>query len=505
MRDKRQVVRWICLTGLLCAYIWIAWRVPYTHDDWDWGLPVGLERWRTGALNSRYAGTLFVLAMTRSPWIKTLVMGFSMFLIPQLAVRLTGVERGRRFSMELLAHSLMFSMPIVTWRQTYGWVSSFANYVTASVWMLLVLLLLRQALWGRGRWWTAVLLFPLSLTCQLFVENLSGFMVILTTAAAGYALKTHRDRAAALSALAGTLVGLALMFYNPLYGDLISTGTAVDGIRNLAFPIGAGPGEIASVVIWRGLTFILPSIFEAHPVLWAVIALACMLRCVKQGRSWFLFFSPLAASYLTFSWWNAWKQSRETWVCPWPWLRAVGAAGLLILIVLALWGDRMDRWPSLLLLAAALILVAPFALVSDSSYGPRCCYPSLVFLLLLAILLFRDMRAVLWREIGVGLVCLGLLLFHLRAYWTIGRCSELRASLLQEAVEQNIRSVTLPTESKDVFYMWGRNPASDERAGYFRQFYGLPEDLQLVFLPKGSYDLWPNVSEEMLEGASIYN
>ena len=73
----------------LAACLYIAWKVPYTHDDWDWGLPVGVERLVTAGLNSRYGGTALVLAMTRSQLMKTLVMGAGMFLIPWLAARLT--------------------------------------------------------------------------------------------------------------------------------------------------------------------------------------------------------------------------------------------------------------------------------------------------------------------------------------------------------------------------------------------------------------------------------
>ena len=66
MARRKQVLYWCVLALLLAGWLYIAWNVPYTHDDWDWGLPEGLERWLSGTLNNRYAGTFFVLAMTRS-------------------------------------------------------------------------------------------------------------------------------------------------------------------------------------------------------------------------------------------------------------------------------------------------------------------------------------------------------------------------------------------------------------------------------------------------------
>ena len=90
MARRKQVLYWCVLALLLAGWLYIAWNVPYTHDDWDWGLPEGLERWLSGTLNNRYAGTFFVLAMTRSQLVKTAVMGGSMFLISLLLGRLAG-------------------------------------------------------------------------------------------------------------------------------------------------------------------------------------------------------------------------------------------------------------------------------------------------------------------------------------------------------------------------------------------------------------------------------
>ena len=66
MSRGKNAARWAVLLIFLAACLYIAWKVPYTHDDWDWGLPVGVERLVTAGLNSRYAGTALVLAMTRS-------------------------------------------------------------------------------------------------------------------------------------------------------------------------------------------------------------------------------------------------------------------------------------------------------------------------------------------------------------------------------------------------------------------------------------------------------
>ena len=43
MARRKQVLYWCVLALLLAGWLYIAWNVPYTHDDWDWGLPEGLD------------------------------------------------------------------------------------------------------------------------------------------------------------------------------------------------------------------------------------------------------------------------------------------------------------------------------------------------------------------------------------------------------------------------------------------------------------------------------
>ena len=55
---------------------------------------------------------------------------------------------------------------------------------------------------------------------------------------------------------------------------------------------------------------------------------------------------------------------------------------------------------------------------------------------------------------------------------------------MAQAVAKGADQVVLPTEGWAYCYCWQRNP-SPMRADYFRQFYGLPADMELVFLPRG--------------------
>ena len=146
----------------------------------------------------------------------------------------------------------------------------------------------------------------------------------------------------------------------------------------------------------------------------------------------------------------------------------------------------------------AVGLLAPFALLRDS--GARCAFLSAVVLMVLGASLLFDLP---WSPLLQGAALVGLaagLVFHLHAYAAIGRSEAIRQDQMAQAVAQGADQVVLPTEGWAYCYCWQRNP-SQMRADYFRQFYGLPADMELVFLPRGSSELWPEVPEAMWAGA----
>ena len=503
-------VRLLVLAAVLAGCLWLAWNVPYTQDDWTWGQPIGLEWWRTGALNNRYAGTFFAVVMTRSPAAKTLVMGLVMFTIPLLAAAAASPGRKNWFALSLLGCGLLMTMPAVSWRQTYGWVSAFSNFVAPGVWMLLLILLARRgtAEGYRGRA-IPILLFPLALTGQLFAENVSALAAAAAVGLAVWSLARGRGRASALSLLAGALPGLALMFWNPLYGDLAATGYALDGIRHLAFSLDEGLWNILVVVVRRYFEIILPSLFENYYSIWAALCAGALWTAYQRRRKLLPLLLP-AGAVCAGAVGNAWYTMEALrldggWTHPHPLLRAaLPLAAVLALLALLVSSMEWRSWlPRLALLGGALALMLPFAVLDEN--GPRCGFPSAVLLLVLALSLLADLP---WRGMGTaaaGIFLAAAMAFHLQIFQVIGSCHTLRGQLMEEALARGETSVVLPTEAWRYFYTWGHNPQNAQWAEAYRAFYGLPEDMELIFLPVGSYDVWPEVTAEMLEEAVVYS
>ena len=383
--------------------------------------------------------------------------------------------------------------------------SAFANFVVSGVWILLLILLVRNGIESerRSRLIPAVI-FPLALSAQLFAENLTVVIAIAAVGLMVWSARTGRGRSVAFFLLAGSVLGLYLMFYNPLYRDLAVSGEAVEGIRRLTFTVDAGPAAALSAILDRFFVLILPSLFEFYPAPWLLVCIGALGRIAvdrKAGRYiWVVILSAglFCAVYL----WGAWQGSY--WGYSLPILRTVGAVLMVLLIATLLCVGCSWRalWPRLALYAGIFLLAAPFAFIDN--HGPRCYFPAALLLTLLGLSLVSELP---WRMPGTVAVTLllgGIVAFHLQVYWIMGGCNNLRLQLMQEAVEQKQKVVILPTMEYRFYYVWGLNPQSAGRAERFRLFYGLPEDIQLIILPCGSYEQWPNYDQEMMDNAVIY-
>ena len=233
--------RLLALTALMFAFsLFIAWSVPYTHDDWDWGRQIGIENWLTGRYNNRYVGTFFVIVMTRLPLVKTLVMALTMTALPLLC---TYLAKGRDWSQErmvwmaVVAYFVVFAMPVITWRQTYGWVAGFSNFTMGSLFLLLLMAALKYVLNGSCTrlWLLRAGCLVLGFAAQLCSENISMFFPVLLVGSMVLVRfwKRRELTAVFLAALIGTALGTLLMFYNPLYVNLATSGASPEQFRSL--------------------------------------------------------------------------------------------------------------------------------------------------------------------------------------------------------------------------------------------------------------------------------
>ena len=84
-----RLLRWAVPALFAAFFIWLAAQIPYAHDDWDWGIDIGMEQLLHATVNSRYAGNLLEVILTRSTAAKCLIMGLTFLALPLAAVWVT--------------------------------------------------------------------------------------------------------------------------------------------------------------------------------------------------------------------------------------------------------------------------------------------------------------------------------------------------------------------------------------------------------------------------------
>ena len=501
---------WVLYLLFALFYLWIAAQVPYTGDDWDWGLEIGLTHLLTADINSRYAGNFLVVVMTRSAVAKTLLMGGAFFALP-LVLSAAATDEGlgkpseRSVPAFLAANILILSMDRRIWQQTYGWVSGFANYgfsaLLTALCILSALPLFRREVpqFSRkpGLW---IAMFLLGLVNQLFLENLAVFMILFSGGLCLVSrLRLRRVEGRYLALFCGCLAGLAVMFSSGIYQSLFSSGATLGGGRTMSFEVGSGIAEKLMTCLGIFCWDLSPWIWEYNLVICcAVSILLILLWLQKPGpmRGWkYLFLAADAVCvgyFIVFSHLEYGKffLMRYAPVDVWELLANLGFFLLVLVQIVCLYRqETWQMWKLLLIWLSAPGVIAPLSAATIE--GSRFYLSSNLFLIFFILLLLDDLLRTLPRTgrrmlAALSLcVLLCLCLYYCFIYLDIAACTQQRMELFELAREGGVKELELPAYSymsRD--YVWWGEPGEEYRTIWFREFFGIPQDVQLTFYQK---------------------
>lgn len=495
MTAKQTVLRRVFLVCMLLFDLYVAHAVFYSPlDDWQWSMDMGIQWWLTGMLNGRYVGNLVAVILTRSVLLKTLSIGLGMFALPYLMARLLARGQSDRIlTLFIVCNAGVFLIPSRIWRETFFWVSAFGNFVIPTIGFLALLLLLRRAdqtrthpaAWGIG-------LFLYMLVLGQFLENLT---VLFAGACLLMLLLSHKDpffRLLSLSMLAGTLAAAFFMFSNGIISDLFLTGNAVNSYRRLSFSLEDGLAAAVYSVLRQYLGELLPRAFDLGPYL------ALPLSVIIFFGFWHSRFRPACVLALFPIIHNLVVLKTQIVISRPGWIASCISWSLPLLALLATSADRDRKLRWLLLYFAAPLSLLPLALTSSLVY--RHFFFPMVLLILIAVDLARPVLDRPWGKVAPAILLAGLMLRWGLPCHTIRGCTLLQEELIAQARESGADTLVLPTDRYQFSVWWARNPWDVEKSHYFCQVHGLSDDITLIFLPVGSYETWPNISQEQWEG-----
>jgi len=481
-------------------YLWMAAQIPYTHDDWDWGIPMGLQYLLTANINSRYVGNFCVVVMTRSELLKTLMMGSVCFLIPYSLARfaekeLSAITPTSRMILFAVCNCFFLSMDTVLWRQTYGWVSGFANFAISSVFLLLWIYEIQRAVaedfaWEKDSGFKIAAYFLVSLCGQLFLENVAIYCVLTAIAlCAAHYIRNRKLSGRILAMTAGAVVGLVIMFSSSLYDTLLQEGQAIGTYRKIPILGDEGLAKIvwdtvSSLMHLGGRLYSLNVIRSVAVLVMLVMHRVNRREKIRYGKSFLAVDIALIAAFALCYIYDecCYIHSRVMTGCDF-FVAVVFCLSTAAQVILLFVGETRRK-----LLAAwlsAVLIIAP--LVVTTERGQRLFFSSNVFLALFALILLANImntctgkKLRILKRCAVGCMA-AMLCFYGIVYAGIGESKRTRDQIIAGAVREGTDTIVLPAYPYEQ-YLHASNPEKElYRVEYFKEFYGIAENVTLIF------------------------
>lgn len=470
-------------------YFWLAAQIPYTHDDWDWGLSIGIQQLVTANLNGRYAGNFLEVVMTRSELLKTIIVGGGFFLLPFIISRIAindeeNNSRNERLIGFILCNVLLLSMHRSIWQQTYGWIAGYANFGLSSIFLLLVLKELLYvfddtSLKSDCSCFRTIALFVICLLEQLFIENVSIYVFLASFILnLFYFYKARRFSCKYISIFLASLIGLMLIFSSSIYNTLWLTGEAVGGYRQLLINAESDVHTVISNCIHQ-IVRMPHNIYAKNLSVCMAIIVAMSVLLYQQNTTKallhkvFLIENTLIAVCLLLSHFLGTIVSSITSV--------LFCVTVTVELILVFRKKKPLFYKLFFVWISPVCIILPLAFTSE--LGPRLFFTSNAILILFALFLFRFcLKSMPRRVCFSAIMCILACIFVFQygtVYYAIGKCNRQRNAIMQNAAISEADVIVLP-QYPYLEYLWRPNPTSPHRETYFKDFYNIPQNVSIV-------------------------
>jgi len=496
-----------CTLAFLSWLLWLflSRNVPYGIDDWQWGVSAGLEHLKTADLNSRYAGNMLEVIVSRSVVFKTLLMGTMEALIPMFSVLLVGrwreTERNaavddRFLSLLLILANLVFlTLPLEVWQQTYGWVAGFSNYGFAAFLLVISqgILLDGKNLEKKHSAGYLLLCVLIGFIAQLVLESLTVFLFPLTLLLVlAQLFACRRCSAVSVAFLVGAALGATLMFSGRVYSTLLVTGHTEGVGRQLSFTPDMSLPDILRIFYYRFWYFMPGNLWGNNWLACTVIAL-CMIPASKGfGRFLRAAVTGICCCFALFFVLGHFCGPIEKYISRWnefytQWLHILFFLFILVLVFFLFRKQKKLRAALLLLWLLCPLAISPMLAVTDM--GGRCFLPPIVFLAEFCLLLFgceaKELHPPV-RKTAVAFLSIVFLISCARmtaVFSRLGKAERQRETLIAGAREARVSSLYLPDYPYEAYH-WITEPLKGGgQIQYFREFYQIPDEMELLFDP----------------------
>lgn len=475
------------LIGIVAVFF-LSLLFPYTGDDLQWSLTElsWNSFWaltKSPMVNGRYLGNLFVIVMTKNIFVRGIIISLVLGGIVYLIKKETEAPY-------ILIWAMLILMPVAVWTQSIVWTSGFTNYVISTLFLLGILLLLRRNYLSKPNFLSIMSNFALVFLGSFFIENMTVFLVIVTSILnVVYFIKHKEINVALLGTLLASVLGTVLMFIQPAYHNVF---TGEDTYRSFGNGIG---GLIircfANYVFWvhRFTAFENVALITSITVLLAYYYhknKSTYQRIQKQVLSLSFYVSFAFIIYIFLSRINLeWSQGLEHM----KYVNATITSFYFITLftqIILLFRNKKCFGKILIPLIVIVGLLAPLAIVSP--IGPRNFFMIYVFEMVEVFYILKE-TGIDWERYKkyVSILLSIVFIYYVSIYSYMSSVSVRRDHYVQYIANETDASLVyvpiLPYSNYAHYSTYSDGYTSTN----YKEYLGVRQDLELIFI---EYDEW---------------
>lgn len=478
---------------LMIFYIWIAYQIPYTHDDLYWGISDGIDYLFNAKLNSRYFGNAIVTILTRSELLKTLVMGITFWLIPLLMTKIVTYKNKDR---TLIIYLVCNIFPVIlhwnVFRQTYSWVSGFSNYVVSTLFLIIHFLIVQELFVESSTrnenisWYKLITIFIFSVLIQLLLENITVVMMLISVGTLLISIKRNINKSKYISILAGNILGAIIMFSSPMYKTLAIERSSLGGIREIVV---AKDSVISSIsnIFYNISNTLIPFMIVMLFLFYIIITVLLMYIIINKHKSnkeqisrtavILLAMFPLTLLILLIGAYSNYAISSITYII----------YNIFVLYTLIVYiNDEITKKQCVILYAAHIIVMSPLTIIGlgNTSIHRLFITPGMLLMLVIGLIISDESTKlsikaykIISRIVTVAIIFSACHFGYV--YYSIGKTTREFHKQIEYTIENDLNSLSFPTSKYFDKYLYMVYP-SEARYEYFRTFYSLDESVELI-------------------------
>lgn len=475
---------------LFTFFVFVAFNIPLTGDDWTWGSSIGVERLDNffKDYNGRYVSNVLELMLTRNTVFRVLFIA----LFSSLLIILTGkLFNTKRKSVPLLSSFILFMLiPINIYAQTFGWVAGYVNYVVSIVLLFIFLVLVNNIFGAEAPTYKKRLFFlfiPLGFATQLIVEHVTLFALFTVFSVILYTYIKHKKvYATHVSYLISSIIGALVMFSNGAYVKVLQ---GEDSYRTIKEHVSLGEriynaytenmyaylftDNVLIHLVISILLIMLIQTSDSNKRVVRVLVKPIIVFIITSFALFLLVFqSVLGNSYL-----GSFTNDFE----------AIFSLIYFIAILMAFF--LIPEWNTkirLLYYSSGIVLLSvPFFFITP--YGPRCAFGTYAFMVLLAIelmsyLINKDQWKFSYLNLYLVLISCSIVVFIGFVSFMNGEADRNRMEKLFNDIHKE--KVVEMTELPYPQFHWMPSPKPEMiHTPMFKKFHDISNDVQIKIIP----------------------